>query len=165
MKILNNGKQTSSDLEFIVTCSACGFSAQVNDEEYKNLHTCPNCGAAKIYLFKDGRPQEKEKSLEDRMAEAYPNEYYHYGESEGSKSLTVDETRQLIKRTINEFKTSKESGYAISGTGDTIVLCLQDTPYIGKPSNNDYTVYVAKKYYEYATYECNNDDCDEEDDY
>ena len=74
--------------------------------------------------------------------EEFPSGYYRFGESEESKILDIQETRNLIKNAVKGYNLIG-GGYCYRGTGDTCVIVIQTDPeYIDK-----YEIIVCKNYY------------------
>lgn len=168
-----NGKNFHSEPQkFHIDCMNCGSEFEIDETEFSDFRKCPVCNerADKCLCFEPIINKKKDNaSIDERIAETFPDTYYHYGENTKSYKCTDDEIQQMIKRAIKSYKSSPNSNYSLVATGDTVVIVHQDFSYDESDNKNNYEIIVAKNYYESFSnsfeYSDDNDDEDYEDDY
>ena len=151
MRIIKQGNLNSRKKDKIATvyvCSKCGAEAEVDTEEI--VESCPWCGSRNGAFA----PKITNKLLS--AGEAFPEKYFRFGVSEESVKLSDEEVRNMIDETVQKYLRSN-CGYCYSGTGDTFIAVFQSDV----NNINDYSVVVAKDYYEIDSCELE-DDCLEE---
>lgn len=119
-----------------IKCSHCNNEYIYENEDLIDVDEshlgfiCPECGNQIIV---------KEISYTN-----FPDSFYHYGVSEGSKNLTDKQIQNIVNSVVRELKEMKDNyGYFYTATGDTIVFGTKEID----DGENHYDIYVAKNYY------------------
>ena len=152
MRIIKQGKPKEEKKTVRYVCNNCEAEIEVGINE--SLDCCPCCGKEQLMLLPKTIDKEFHKPLS--AGEAFPEKYFRFGISEESVKLSDEEVRNMIDETVQKYLRSN-CGYCYSGTGDTFIAVFQSDV----NNINDYSVVVAKDYYEIDSCELE-DDCLEE---
>ena len=129
-----------------VTCTECLKQFKVLDDDERDYGEfgcvyvkCPECGA-RVWLDDEEGLYIDEKNLE------FPKHFYQFGKDNGSVHISDEEVNNDVRKVLGYLHNNPEETFYYVGSGDTIIIGLQDEESI--------YIYVARDFYEFeATYD------------
>lgn len=122
------------ETETEMTCPNCGGGFSFNEDDISEFNTvqCPWCN------------RDIELNFNKIVSCKFPNDFFHFGNKDGGYALSTKETQELIDR-VKKQETQ-------INLGEFYCISLGDTCVIGLKYEEEFTIIVAKDYYEFSKY-------------